>query len=144
MRTYPAPEKPLRTGTRTVLVVDDEDGVLYAIRQTLENLDYRVIETTDARQALGMVKTDSSIDLLIIDLFMPGMNGATLLRKSREIRPNLRVVLTTGIASNEQVRQWRARGELIVVKPWQDEELIRAMQKAFKREPGRWGRGTLD
>ena len=73
MRTYPAPEKPLRTGTRTVLVVDDEDGVLYAIRQTLENLDYRVIETTDARQALGMVKTDSSIDLLIIDLFMPGM-----------------------------------------------------------------------
>src|SRR2546425_5586699 len=132
MRTYPAPEKPLRTGTRTVLVVDDEDGVLYAIRQTLENLDYRVIETTDARQALGMVKTDSSIDLLIIDLFMPGMNGATLLRKSREIRPNLRVVLMTGIASNEQVRQWRARGELIVVKPWQDEELIRAMQKAFK------------
>ena len=133
---------PIRA--ETVLVVDDEDGVLYAIRQTLENLDYRVIETTDARQALGMVKTDSSIDLLIIDLFMPGMNGATLLRKSREIRPNLRVVLMTGIASNEQVRQWRARGELIVVKPWQDEELIRAMQKAFKREPGRWGRGTLD
>ena len=54
--------------TRKVLIVDDEDGVLYAIRQTLENLDYRMIATTDAHQALEIVKTDASIDLLIIDL----------------------------------------------------------------------------
>ena len=94
----------IASAARTVLVVDDEAGVLHAIDETLQGLDYRTIATTDARSALAIVKSDSSIDFLITDLFMPGMDGATLLRKSREIRPNRRVVVTTGVVSNEQVR----------------------------------------
>jgi CheY-like chemotaxis protein len=123
----------IASATRTVLVVDDEAGVLQAIDQTLQGLDYRMIATTDARHALSILKSDSSIDLLITDLFMPGMDGATLLRKSREIRPDLRVVFTTGIASKEQVRHWRSRGELIIQKPWRDEEFIQATRKALNR-----------
>jgi CheY-like chemotaxis protein len=134
MTTLQAPAKPQRK--RTVLIVDDEDGVLYAIRQTLETLNYRMIATTDSRHALQLVQTDSSIDLLITDLFMPGMDGATLISKTREAKPNLRVVLTTGIASDQQLRRWRARGELIISKPWLDEEFIRIMQKAFSRGRG--------
>jgi two-component system cell cycle sensor histidine kinase/response regulator CckA len=120
----------------TVLVVDDEDGVLHAIRHTLENLDYRIVATTDAHYALQILENDSSIDLLITDLFMPAMDGATLLDRSRRIRPNLRVVLTSGIASEQQLRRWRARGEVIVPKPWFDEELVDAVRKALVRAPG--------
>jgi two-component system cell cycle sensor histidine kinase/response regulator CckA len=124
----------------TLLIVDDEDGVLHAIRQTLENLDYRIVATTDAHYALQLLENDSSIDLLITDLFMPAMDGATLLDRSRQFRPDLRCVLTTGAASEQQLRRWRARGEVIVSKPWLDDELVDAVRKALVRRPGDWRR----
>ena len=134
----PVPAAPKNIAT--VLVVDDEDGVLHAIRHTLKHLDCRIVATTDAHHALQIIENDGSIDLLITDLFMPAMDGATLLDKSRRIRPNLRVVLTTGAASEQQLRRWRARGELIVSKPWLDDELVDAVRKALIRRPGYWRR----
>lgn len=132
MCPIPAAQKNLAT----LLVVDDEDGVLHAIRHTLKDLDYRIVATTDAHYALQVLESDSSIDLLITDLFMPAMDGATLLDRSRRIRPNLRVVLTSGVASEQQLRRWRARGEVIVPKPWFAEELVDAVRKALMRRIG--------
>jgi CheY-like chemotaxis protein len=133
MKTVPVAGTPTSNDRRTVLIVDDEDGVLYAIRQTLGDLDYRLITTTDPHHALQILKTDISIDLLITDLFMPTVDGATLLEQSRQIRPGLRVVLTTGAASDQDLRRWRARGELIVSKPWLDKEFTNKVEKALMR-----------
>lgn len=122
---------------RTLLIVDDEDGVVYAMRETLADHQFRVIGTTDPARALEILATDATIELLITDLFMPGMDGATLLGRSRRIRPGLGVVLTTGVASDQQLRYWRARGELIILKPWLEQELVEAVQKALSRIPAR-------
>ena len=119
---------------RTVLVVDDEDGVISSIEQALEHLECQLITTTDPHQALRIVEA-GSIDLLITDLFMPSMDGATLLRRSREIQPGLKVVLTTGVASDQQLRRWRARREVIISKPWLDEEFLEAVTRALMRDP---------
>lgn len=119
---------------RIVLVVDDEDGVLNAFRQSLADLNCEVITTTDAHNAIRIITAQNLVDLLITDLFMPGMDGATLARRSRTIRPDLRVVFTTGVASDVQLRFWRAKGELIIPKPWMDQELIEAVEQAFRAE----------
>jgi CheY-like chemotaxis protein len=122
--------------TRTLLIVDDEDAVVDAIREALGDLQYRVITTTDPAQALKILESDHPVDLLITDLFMPAMDGATLLKKGRQIRPGLSAVLTTGAASGDQIRRWKARGELIVIKPWLDGEFPAAVEKALKRRNG--------
>jgi len=119
----------------TVLIVDDEDGVIWSIRQTLENCGHQLVATTSPHDALRIVRT-STVDLLITDLFMPAMDGATLLKRSRQIRPELKVILTTGIASQGELRRWRARREVIISKPWLDKELLDAVAKALPRAPG--------
>ena len=121
-----------RDTERTLLAVDDEDGVNSAIRDTLEPFGYRVLETTDPWRALEIVRGQPP-DLLIIDLFMPLMDGATLLQQCRLLHPGLPVLLTTGLASQEELRRWRARGETIIAKPWLDEELAMAVKQAFER-----------
>ena len=116
-----------------ILIVDDESGVVAAIEETLALLGFVTTSTTDPHQALRWLTADDTIDLLITDLFMPGMDGATLLECGRRIRPGLKAVLTTGLASDFEVRRWKLRGEVIVTKPWMEEDLARAVRNALKR-----------
>jgi CheY-like chemotaxis protein len=118
---------------QTLLVVDDEDGVIHAIHQTLEASEYRVLATTDPHRALAMLRAGEVVDLMIIDLFMPAMGGGTLLKECRQIRPDLRVLLSSGLASDGELRRWRRRGEVVVPKPWRDEEFRDAVQRALSR-----------
>ena len=118
---------------QTLLIVDDEDGVIHAIHQTLEASGYRVLATTDPHQALAMLRAGEVVDLMIIDLFMPAMDGGTLLKECRRIRPGLRALLASGLASPGELRRWRGRGEVVVPKPWRDEEFRSAVQRALSR-----------
>jgi len=118
---------------RTLLVVDDEDGVIYAIHQTLQACGYRVLATTSPHCALEMLRAGERVDLMIIDLFMPAMDGATLLKECRQIRPGLRVLLSSGVASDAELRRWRGRGEAVVAKPWRETEFRDAVLKALSR-----------
>jgi two-component system cell cycle sensor histidine kinase/response regulator CckA len=119
---------------RTVLVVDDEDFVISSIAETLRDVGCLLITTTDPHQALGLIEARHPIDLLIVDLFMPSMDGATLLRKSRRIRPDLKIIITTGVASERQMRRWRARHETVVSKPWFDGEFVDVVRRALGQE----------
>lgn len=118
----------------TLLVVDDEPGVVDAICETLHgDPAYRILSTTDPERALAILRGDDPVDLLITDLFMPEMDGPTLLTAGRRMRPNLRAVFTTGMASDNQLRQWRSQGQPIVAKPWTDRELKDAIGKSLVR-----------
>jgi DNA-binding response OmpR family regulator len=72
---------------QTLLIVDDENGVIDAIHQTLEASGYRVLATTDPHRALAMLRAGEAVDLMIIDLFMPAMDGGTLLRSAAGFAP---------------------------------------------------------
>jgi len=113
---------------KTILVVDDENDVIQAIRGALQDR-WHIITTTSPHQALSILKEPTHIDLLITDLFMPEMDGAKLLTESRRIRPGLRAVLLTGLASDEEYRKWRRRGETVIWKPWLEEDFVRIVAR---------------
>jgi CheY-like chemotaxis protein len=90
---------PLRraSGGEVVLVVEDEDAVREMAAESLDGLGYGVITAPDARVALEILRGPSRIDILFSDVVMPGgMNGAQLAVEARAIRPDLRVLLTSG------------------------------------------------
>jgi signal transduction histidine kinase/serine/threonine protein kinase/CheY-like chemotaxis protein len=93
----PAPAASDRPGTGTVLLVDDEPLVREATRRTLRSLGYQVLGAKSADEALRIAAENvDSIDLVITDVMMPGMNGLELARELGKIRPSLKVLFISG------------------------------------------------
>ncbi len=84
----------------TILLVEDDAGVLDLGRTMLETLGYRVLTAASPSQALELVGQAKSIDLLLTDVVMPEMNGAQLAQQLRELRPELRVLYMSGYTAD--------------------------------------------
>jgi DNA-binding NtrC family response regulator len=79
-----------------ILVVDDEPGVLFLVSKALSRRGYEVHVASDPLQALELAKGDSSFDLLVSDIVLPGMFGSELPRRVTERSPTTAVVLMSG------------------------------------------------
>jgi two-component system cell cycle sensor histidine kinase/response regulator CckA len=98
-----AEESPSRdlTGTGAILLVEDEDAVRTFGARALRGKGYDVLEANNGDNALEVLaKTDKTIDLVISDVVMPGIDGPTLIRMLREKRPDLRVIFISGYAED--------------------------------------------
>ena len=85
------------TGSETILVVDDEQGLREMVESLLMGLGYTVITATDGKQALSILKKQPGIDLLFSDVVMPsGVNGYELAEQVRMSNPRIKVLLTSG------------------------------------------------
>jgi PAS domain S-box-containing protein len=89
---------------QTVLVVEDDPSVRLLVCDVLAELRYTTIEAGDAAQAIPILKSARSIDLLVSDVGLPGMNGRQLAELAREHRPNLPILFVTGYAENAAIR----------------------------------------
>jgi signal transduction histidine kinase/CheY-like chemotaxis protein len=84
-------------GTETILLAEDEDSVRKLLRYMLDSNGYRVIEAADGCDALRLFQQHAgSIDLLLTDVIMPGLNGSELVRKARASQPGLKVIYMSG------------------------------------------------
>ncbi len=115
-----------------VLVVDDQEGIRQLIRRILTRQGYLVIDAEDGPGAIALCTTISSINAAIIDLTMPAMDGITLTKKLREVRPLLPIVLMSGfdmddvLASQPQIEPAPSYLE----KPFKIHELLAAIESA--------------
>jgi CheY-like chemotaxis protein len=93
-----APGSPMERGTETVLVAEDEDGVRDMIVATLEPLGYRVFPAASGEEALRIAEAnpEDSIDLLLTDVILTGMNGRELAETLADRRPGMRVLYMSG------------------------------------------------
>jgi signal transduction histidine kinase/ActR/RegA family two-component response regulator len=119
-------------GTGSVLVVDDEPAVRAATAAILSSCGYHVIEAEGGEAALRQLRDCSvEVDVVLLDLAMPGMNGEQTLYELKKLRPDMPVVLLTAYAEDElRLRAIRAELSGIVSKPFSYEELVRAVKGA--------------
>ncbi len=89
----------VETGTGTILIVEDEEIVRDVTRAMLERLGYRILETETAKQAIKMVESfDGDIDLALLDIKLPDMEGGNLYPIIKKARPHLKVIVCSGYA----------------------------------------------
>ena len=89
------------TGVGTVLLVEDEDAVRMFGARALRNKGYNVLEADNGERALDVINgTDGTIDLIISDVVMPGMDGHTLVQLVRHELPDVKVILISGYAED--------------------------------------------
>ncbi len=128
----PQPAPPW-SGTGTVLLVDDEEPVRTMGRRLLERLGFQVLLAADGREALHRFQEHrAQIDVVILDLTMPRLNGEETLAELRRLDPRVRVILSSGYTEAEMASRFSGAGLAgFMAKPYSKDELIRQLQTAL-------------
>ncbi|MCS6902445.1 MAG: response regulator [Myxococcales bacterium] len=115
-----------------ILVVDDERALRQAIRTLLESEGHQVLEAANGRDALEIVQEHGvRIDLVLLDLQMPEMDGGETLAALRAIDPSIRILLSSGFDTVEILDRVRDQVSGVLSKPFRAAELLRAVQEAL-------------
>jgi response regulator RpfG family c-di-GMP phosphodiesterase len=117
-----------------ILIVDDEEIVLIALRETLVRAGYHVSTANDPMPALEMLETQQ-FAVIISDQQMPSMTGLDFLTKVKQLQPDASRMLITAVLSLDTVIDAINRGEIyrFIIKPWLREELLVTVQNAIHR-----------
>ena len=98
-------------GSGTVLIVDDEETVRTVAARMLERLGYHVVLTSDGREAVEKFRAEPGrYTFVLLDLTMPHLDGEETFRQMRQIRPGVRVILTSGFNQQEAVTRFTGKG----------------------------------
>src|SRR5882672_11040657 len=120
--------------TATILVVDDEPQLRRAMKATLTDLGYSVIEAKTGEEALEKFRTESP-DLVLLDLNMPGIGGLETCREIRETSDVPIIILTVRQEEERKVELLDAGADDYITKPFSKKELLARIRAAMRRSP---------
>jgi signal transduction histidine kinase/CheY-like chemotaxis protein len=123
------------SGYGVVLVVDDDDYILQAVYVALESYGYSVLLANNGAAAIRIFEERSDqIDLVLLDMLMPGMSGEETYRALRAIRPDVKVLLSTGFAPDEAAQRFTDEGLAgFLRKPYDPDQLAGEVQRIIER-----------
>jgi signal transduction histidine kinase len=122
-------------GSESLLVVEDDPSVLALAVELLTGLGYRVLTATNAAEALEVLGSGEAVDLLFSDVVMPGgVSGAMLAGEAQAIRPELKVLLTSGYFGDRE--GGHDIGHPVLDKPY-DRQMLAAKVRSILNSPGR-------
>jgi PAS domain S-box-containing protein len=127
--------KPYSSRRPKVLVVEDQEAVRAVACGFLEDFGYEIVEAGDGFQALAVLQEQDDIDLMFSDVVMPGgMNGFDLAQAALSMKPNLKIVHTSGYPKGAMVHQDepRFKNGFIIMKPYRREELQKIIKDALE------------
>ena len=119
------PKMTIRTGNETVLFVDDEEGIVEIARLILEKLGYTVVEAHSGPEALEIYRRQQAkVDIVILDMIMPGMSGSETFTALRAIDPEVKILLSSGYSITGQAQSIMEQGcNGFIQKPFNMQDL---------------------
>src|SRR6267154_831222 len=123
-----------KEASHPILIVDDEEIVLVALRDTLLREGYKVVASPHAVHALSILK-EQQFCVVLTDQQMPLVTGLEFLAQVKEIQPDATRILITAVLSLNTVIDSINKGEIyrFIVKPWLREELLATVKNAVQR-----------
>jgi len=116
-----------------VLVVDDEETVRTLFQRILQNADYDVATAADGKEALS-VTADGDIDVVLLDIKMPGLSGVDVLSKITTDWPDICVIMVTAVANVQTAVEAMKLGAYdYITKPFDQNEVLLKIHEAIER-----------
>jgi len=128
-------EEAARGGSETILLAENHEGLRETARSTLEKLGYRVLPVPEGAAAVDLFRSQpDTIDLALLDVVMPHLNGPEAYALMEVLRPGLPVVFTSGYtAETPAFTEAQKRGLPILPKPYSPSQLARKVREALDR-----------
>lgn len=122
----------------TILVVDDDNAVRQSMTRILRNQGYTVMEAANGERALE-IATSEPVDLMLLDIRMPGLDGLGVLEKINQIDPDLTVIIMTGHADKDTVYQSLRRNSAydLLEKPIKPQAILAAVRAGLSEHRAR-------
>jgi UDP-3-O-acyl N-acetylglucosamine deacetylase len=125
-----------KTAEKKILVVDDEDRVRESIREILSDEGYRVIEASDGTKVLDLIKSERP-NLVLLDIWMPQVDGIGLLKDIKKQEPNLNVIMISGHGNiHTAVTATKLGAFDFIEKPLSLDGLLLTVQRALGESAG--------
>jgi two-component system, cell cycle sensor histidine kinase and response regulator CckA len=124
------------SGSETILLVDDEPTVLAVSKEILESLGYTVHGKESGTEAIAFYReSKNDIDLVILDMIMPGLSGGETFDRIRELDPSVKVILSSGYSLDGQAQQIMDRGCLgFLQKPFDIAHLSQKIRDVLEKQ----------
>src|SRR3954447_18497634 len=116
----------------TVLIVDDDAIVRRVIQGHLSSAGYRIFEAEDGQEALEVLERTGSVNLVIVDLVMPRLNGPTLVAELRRERPSPPVLLMSAYPAEREALEDERPGHPFLPKPFTRDQLLAKVAEAAR------------
>ena len=126
----------LKPGHENILVVDDEEWIRDIATEMLEHYGYNVFSAHSGEEALNVYnRQGDEIDLVILDLGMPGMGGHKCLKELLNLDPDLKVIIASGYSPDGEMKEVLASGaSSFVAKPYQMTDLLKAVRQTLDKK----------
>ncbi len=119
--------------TGTILIVDDDAAILKLLEAKLSREGYSCVTANESQKALGLLR-DNSVDVALIDVRMPGMDGIELTKSIKQVDPDLCVVMMTGYPEVDYaVDAMRSGAEDYIFKPFNLDEVSMSIQRSIQK-----------
>jgi len=128
----PATAPAIEGGDETILVVEDDTLVRNYVLTQLHSLGYVTLDAANATDALMLARNGHPFNLLFTDVIMPGMNGRQLADEMMKVKPDLKVLFTSGYTENAIIHHGRLdEGVLLLAKPYRKSDMAILIRKAL-------------
>ncbi len=113
-----------------VLVVDDETAILEVTKATLETYNYQVLTAGNGIEAIAAYVQNRDIDLVIMDIMMPTMDGKTAILTLKQINPAIKIIAVSGLITNQEIVD-EVDGNIaaFMAKPYSNDDLLETVYK---------------
>jgi len=128
------PESKIKNGNETILVVDDEDNVRDLMKTHLEYLGYTVFLACDGKEAIVKYKKNvTKIDMVLLDIIMPNMDGLETMKKLKKINPKVKVLIMSGYSKSGKTSENLKKDSLgFLQKPFTLQKLSKLVNDSLK------------
>lgn len=118
---------------KTILVVDDDQSIVSIFEFILQQAGYDTLTASSGMDCLAHIESDTVIDLVFLDVKMPGLSGIETFKRIQKTRPMLLVVMMTGYSVDELLKEAFELGAYgVIYKPFDIEEVLSVIEKIFK------------
>jgi CheY-like chemotaxis protein len=115
----------------TILMVEDEDPLRQAVSKMLRKIGFSVLEARDGSDALDMIRAHQNIQVLFLDITLPGRSSREVLEEGKRLRPNMRVIATSAYSEQTAATTLGASVEHFIRKPYRPSDVVSLLRETI-------------